>query len=127
MNPTKAAAILALMVAICATGYLIYQATVVRAQYEADIGHLVACTTKREATTANWEEVQSKIELLRAQGKYKEAIDFEKQHAGERPLFFGECGEFLDLQPPTYGLPAGISVVGLIVSLALFGAARSVR
>jgi hypothetical protein len=125
MNPTKAAAILTLIVAIGAAGYLIYQATVVRAKYEADVVSVAACATKREATTANWEEVQSKIELLKAQGKYKEALDFAKQHAEEKPFFVGECGQSLDLQPPTYALPAGISVVSLIASLALFGAAKS--
>jgi len=124
MNPTKAAAILALIVSIGSAGYLVYQATAVKAKYETDVADYEHCMSGRQAATANWEYVQSEIELLTTQHKYQEAIDFQKKHAGERPLFIGECGQFLDMQPPIYARPAGIAVVGLIASLALFGAAK---
>jgi hypothetical protein len=124
MNPTKAAAIIALIVTIGAAAYLVYQATVVRAKYDADVTDYEHCMAGRRAATANWDYVQSQIGLLNAQGKYKEALDFGKQHAGERPLFIGECGQFLDLKSPIYAWPAGISTVGLITSLVLFGAAK---
>lgn len=124
MNPTKAAAILALIVTMGAAGYLVYQATSVKAKYEADIREYVKCKAAREAALANWDYVQAHIDLLKAEGEYGEAAEFQQQHAAERPLFIGECGQFLDMQPPVYTWPAGIPVVGLIVSLALFGAAK---
>ncbi len=124
MNPTKAAAILALIVTIGAVGYLVYQATAVRAKYEADIREYVKCKAAREAALANWDYVQAHIDLLIAEGEYGKAGEFKQEHAGERPLSIGECGQFLDVQPPIYVLPAGIAVVGLIASLVLFGAAK---
>lgn len=124
MNPTKAAAILVLVVAVFGAGDLIYQYAVVRPRYEANVLHVLSCQTGRQAAIANWEYVQSHIELLKAQGNYKEAFDFQKQHAGERPEFIGECDQFVDLTAPAYPLPAGVAVVGLIISLALFGMAR---
>jgi hypothetical protein len=124
MNPTKAAAIIALIVTIGAVGYLAYQATAVRSKYDADVADYEHCKAGRRDATANWDDVQSHVELFKAQGKYKEAADYLKQHEGERPLFIGECGQFLDMRGPTYAWPAGITVIGLITSLALFGAAN---
>ena len=43
MNPTKAAAIIALIVTIGAAGYLVYQATAVRAKYDADVTDYEHC------------------------------------------------------------------------------------
>jgi hypothetical protein len=124
MNPTRAAAILALIVTIGAAGFLIYQATAVQSKYSADLLERDSCEVKRQAVVSNWEVIESHIDLLNTQGKYREAIAFEKKHADERPLFIGNCGQFFDIQPPIYAWPAGITLVGLITSLALFGAAK---
>jgi hypothetical protein len=124
MNPIRAAAIITFIVTIVAAAYLTYQATAVRSKYDADLAHYTDCTTKRQTTTANWEQVQSQIGLLNAQEKYREALDFAKEHSGKRPFFIGECGQFLDLRPPIYLWPAGISLMGLITSLTLLGASK---
>jgi len=123
MNPTKVAAILSLIVTLCAAGYLLYQFAMVRPHYNADVSDYTSCKAGREAALTNWDNVQSQIELLKTQGKYQEAIAYIKKHENERPMFIGECGQFLDLQQPTYSSPAAIAVVGLIASLALFGGA----
>jgi hypothetical protein len=125
MNPIRAAAIVTLIATIGAAVYLVYQATAVRSKYESNLSQYTDCAAKRQTTTANWEQVQSQIGLFNAQGKYREALDFAKEHAGERPFFIGECGQFLDLRPPVYAWPSGIAVVGLITSLTLFGAAKA--
>jgi hypothetical protein len=124
MNPFKAAAILSLIVAFCAVAYLAYQYSVIRPKYESEVQEVATCESGRAAATANWDNVQSHIELLKAQGKFKEAGTYATQHADERPLFIGECGQFADLQAPIYTWPSVIAIVGLIAALALFGAAR---
>lgn len=125
MNPTKAAAIIALIVTLCAASYFVYQLAFVKPKYESDVHDYQKCTSEREETLRHWKWVQDMIENLKTQQRYKEAAEFEKKHAGEKPLFFGECSDYVALQPPSYILPsAATAVIGLIASLALFGAAK---
>ncbi len=121
---TKAAAIIALIVTLIAAGYLVYESTAVRDAYKASILACMSCTTAKQAAEANWRWVESSIELLKAKGQYREAEKFAKDHAGERPVNTdvpcSDCGAIV----PNYTTPGAVAVVGLIVSLVLFGAAK---
>lgn len=78
MNPIKIAAVIALLTAACAFAYLIYQGTTLRDRYKASIYKYMECRTGRDAVEANWNAVQSEIELLKDKGQYKQAGEYEK-------------------------------------------------
>jgi hypothetical protein len=124
VNPTKAAAIIALVVTIAAGIYLGYEVVVVQPEYQSQEARFYDCQIKREATLRNWQNVEDQATLYRAQGQDRKAEAFEKKHAGERPVFIGECSDIFDVEKPAYAVPLAILVVGLITSLALFGAAK---
>src|ERR1019366_3030125 len=69
MNLTKAAARLALMVALVAAGYRLYLSTVIRNRYEKAASNCATCTAVKEVVASNWRSVESSIELLKAQKK----------------------------------------------------------
>ncbi len=126
MNPTKAAAILALIVTLAAAGdllYVLYQDKV-ELKFVNEALDCLACKSAKNAAVANWEYVESKIELLDAQHRYAEEAAFKKQHAGEQPVNTDLPCSSCDLPGPDYTTPGAVAVVGLIVSLALFGAAK---
>jgi polyferredoxin len=126
MNPTKAAAILALIVTLVAVGFMcvtLYQEKV-ELKFALEAMGCASCVSGKEAVVANWRYVQSHIELLKAQGKDREALNFEREHAGERPINTDLPCPTCDLPGPDYTTPGAVAVVGLIVSLALFGAAK---
>jgi hypothetical protein len=125
MNPTKAAAVVALVVTLVAAGDLcvtLYQDKV-QLKFQLEAMRCASCVSGREAAAANWNYVQSQIELLKIEGKDREAFKFEQDHAGERPVNADVPCPYCDLPPPDYTTPGVVAVVGLIVSLALFGAA----
>jgi hypothetical protein len=130
LNPTKASATLALIVTLGAVGYLGYQATIIRTKYNADVRAdllaALACQAHRDAALTQWQAAQAEVQRLLEEDKVQTAADV-KWHAGERPEFVGECGNFLNLTPPSYPWPTGIAVVSLIVSLALFGTVKQKR
>jgi hypothetical protein len=95
MNPTKAAAILALIVSLCAAGDLAYQVFVVRQKF-IDM-------------SAKFDACESQMDQARRDGKDPKAVP---------------CPEVQDVDVPYYAWPSGITIVGLIASLALFGAAK---
>jgi hypothetical protein len=126
MNPTKAAAVLALIVTVVALGFMcvtLYQEKV-ELKFALEAMGCASCVTAKEAIAANWRAVQSQIELLKAQGKDQEALNFERQHAGEQPVNTDLPCPTCDLPGPNYTTPGAVVIVGLIVSLALFGAAK---
>jgi hypothetical protein len=119
MNPTKAAAILALIVTLVAVGFMcvtLYQEKV-ELIFALEAMRCASCVTAKEAVVANWRAVQSQIELLKAQGKDREAFEYEQKHAGEQPVNIDEPCPDCGLPSPNYTTPGA-------VSLALFGAAR---
>ncbi len=122
MNLTKAAAVITLIVALVAAGYLAYESTVVRGRYKAAILTCMDCTTVKEAVAANWRWVESSIELLKARGKYREAEKFAQEHARERPVNADVPCPDCDTPAPYYSMPSAVAVLGLIVSAVLFGA-----
>jgi hypothetical protein len=95
MNPTKAAAILALTVALCAAGDLAYQVFVVRQRF-VEMGEIL-------------DKCEAQMDKARREGKDPRAV---------------WCPEVKDVDVPSYAAPTGIVIVGLITSLALFGAAK---
>jgi hypothetical protein len=127
MNLTKAAAVIALIVALVAAGYLAYDATLVRSRYDAAVLACTNCTTLKESMAANWREVQSSIERLKAKGKNREAEKFARDHAGEKPLDIDVPCTDCETQPPDYTMPSTVAGLGLIASTLLFGASKPRR
>jgi hypothetical protein len=95
MNPTKAAAILSLIVALCAAGDLTYQVFVVRQRF-VEMGEI-------------FDKCEAEMNEARRAGKDPKVVS---------------CPELQNVDVPYYAWPSGITVVGLITSLALFGAAK---
>jgi hypothetical protein len=127
MNLTKAAAVIALIVALVAAGYLAYDATLVRSRYDAAVLACTNCTTLKESMAANWREVQSNIELLKAKRKNREAEKFARDHAGEKPLDIDIPCTDCETPAPDYTMPSAITGLGLIASTLLFGASKPRR
>jgi hypothetical protein len=126
MNPTKAAAILALVVTLVAVGFMcatLYQEKV-ELKFTLEAMHCASCVTGKQAAVANWHAVQSQIELLKAQGKDRQALTFEEAHAGDQPVNTDLPCPTCNLPGPDYMTPGVIAIVGFTVSLALFGAAK---
>src|SRR5258708_37815604 len=84
MNLTKAAAVITLIVALVAAGYLAYELTLIRSRYDAAVLACTNCTNLKESMAANWREVESSIKILKAKGKYREAEKFARDHAVEK-------------------------------------------
>ena len=129
MNPTKAAAAIALIVTVVAAGYLCvtFYDDKVALKYQIEALHCASCMSAKEAAVANWNAVQSHIELLQAQGKDREALKFAQDHAGEKPVNTDVPCPNCDLPSPDYTTPGAVVVIGLIVSLTLFGVAGKQR
>ena len=127
MNLTRTAAIIALMVAFAAAVYLVYQSTVARDRYKAARLACANCTAVKEAVAANWQVVQSNIENLKAQGKYREAEKFAREHAREEPSDIVVPCMDCDIPAPDYSLPSAVTAVGLMASSILFGAVKQRR
>ena len=124
MNLTKAAAAITLIVALVAAGYLAYEATFVRSRYDAAVLACTNCTTLKESMAANWREVESGIELLKAKRKYREAEKFARDHAREKPLDIDVPCMDCETPAPDYTMPSTIAGLGLIGSALLFGASK---
>jgi hypothetical protein len=127
MNLTKGAAVIALIVALVAAGYLTYDATLVRSRYDAAVLACTNCTTLKESMAANWREVQSSIERLKAKGKNREAEKVARDHAGEKPPDIDVPCMDCETPAPDYTLPSAIAGLGLIASTLLFGASKPRR
>jgi hypothetical protein len=127
MNLTKGAAVIALIVALVAAGHLAYDATLVRSRYDAAVLACTNCTTLKESMAANWREVQSSIERLKAKGKNREAEKVARDHAGEKPPDIDVPCMDCETPAPDYTLPSAIAGLGLIVSTLLFGASKPRR
>jgi hypothetical protein len=127
MNLTKTAAILALMVALAAAGQLIYLSTVVRSRYQASVSNCMTCTAVKEAVTSNWRSVESSIELLKAQKKYREAEKVAQEHAGEKPVDIDVPCSDCETRAPDYSTPTTVAALGLLVAAVLFGAVKPTR
>jgi hypothetical protein len=127
MNVTKTAAVIMLIVALVAVGYLAYRETLVRSRYNAAVLACTSCTTLKESMAANWREVESSIKLLKAKGKYREAEKLARDHAGEKPLAIDVPCTDCDTPAPDYTTPSAIAGLGLIASTLLFGASKPRR
>jgi len=117
MNPTKAAAILALIVTLAAAGDLLYvqYQEKVELKFALEALDCAKCRSAKSAAVANWEYVESEIELLDQQQKYAEEAAFQKQHAGERPVNTDlPCP--IATRPPGLQHTGAIAIIGLIVS-----------
>jgi hypothetical protein len=120
----KAAAILALMIALAAAGYLIYQSTVIRSRYNDAALNCRDCTAVKEAIAANWKTVESNIELLKSKGKNREAEKYAKQHAIEKPVEVDVPCTDCETPAPEYSTSSAVAVSGLILAMVLFGAVK---
>jgi hypothetical protein len=118
MRRTMAAVVL--FTALCAIGDLAHELIVVKPRYEADLLHYMSCTARREAALADWRHFQNHMDLYEIRGQHPEFAGLEKRDA----IGKWKCPNYDDLTPPIYGLPGSVAVVGLITSLALFGAAK---
>jgi hypothetical protein len=127
MNLTKAAAILALMVALVAAGYLLYLSTVVRNRYEKAASNCATCTAVKEVVASNWRSVESTIEVLKAQKKYREAEKVAQEHAGERPVNIEVPCSDCEMPAPDYSTPTTVAALGLLAAAVLFGAVKPAR
>ena len=127
MNLTKAAAMITLIVALAAAGYLVYETAFVRSRYDAAVLACANCTTLKESMAANWREVESSIELLKAKRKYREAEKFARDHAREKPLDIDVPCTDCETPAPDYAMPSTIAGLGLIGSALLFGATKPRR
>jgi hypothetical protein len=123
MNPIKAAAIIALIVTLVAVGFMcvtLYQEKV-ELKFALEAARCLSCISGKEAAVANWRAVQSHLGLLDAEAKYGEEKEYLLKHAGEEPVNIDvPC----DLPGPDYTTPGAVAIVGLMVSLTLFGFAR---
>lgn len=124
MNPMKVAALIALLTAIASNGYFIYQATAVRERRAESVRKYWVCKTGQDAAAANWDNVQRNIDILQRHGQYKQALEYARIHEGERPVQLVPCSFGMQSEPQ-YFIPGAITVLGLIVSFALFGSAKS--
>jgi len=122
---TKLAAIITLLIAIVAAAYLVYEATLVRPKYQAAALACTNCTTVKEAAEAHWRQVESSIELLKAQKKYREAEKFAHDHASEKPLDIDIPCADCETPAPDYTKPGTVAVLGSIASAILFGAVKA--
>jgi hypothetical protein len=127
MNLTKTAAILALMVALAATGHLIYLSTVVRGRYEKAASNCMTCTAVKEAVASNWRSVESSIERLKAQKKFREAEKVAREHAGERPVNIDVPCLDCEVPAPDYSTSITVAALGLLAAAVLFGAVKPRR
>jgi hypothetical protein len=127
MNLTKATAVISLIVALVAAGYLAYEAAFVRSRYDAAVLACTNCTTLKESLAANWREVESSTELLKAKRKYREAEKFVRDHAGEKPPDIDVPCADCETPAPDYTVPSVIAGLGLIASTLLFGASKPRR
>jgi hypothetical protein len=127
MNLTKATAVISLIVALVAAGYLAYEAAFVRSRYDAAVLACTNCTTLKESLAANWREVESSIELLKAKRKYREAEKVARDHAREKPLDIDVPCMDCETSAPDYTMPSTIAGLGLIASALLFGASKPRR
>jgi hypothetical protein len=103
---------------------VVYQHAVIEEQDQKAALECLSCNAAKEAAVANWEDVQSKVDLLLAPGKPREALKFKHEHEGERPLNQDIPCSARDFSPPEYWIPSAIGVLGLIISLTLFGVAQ---
>src|SRR5260370_38788242 len=127
MNLTKAAAVITVIVALAAAGYLAYEATLVRSRYNAAVLACTNCTTLKESMAANWREVESSIKLLKDKRKYREAEKFARDHAGENPPDIDVPCTDCDTPAPDSTGPSAIAGLGVIASALLFGASKPRR
>jgi hypothetical protein len=123
----KGAAILSLLIALAAAGYLIYQSTVIRTRYNEAALNCRDCTAVKEAFAANWKIVESNVELLKSKGKEREAEKYAKEHAIEKPVEVDVPCSDCDIPAPEYSTPSAVAVSGLILALVLFGAVKPGR
>src|SRR5260370_24674331 len=105
MNLTKAAAVITLIVALVAVGYLAYESTLVRSRYNAAVLACPNCTTLKESMAANWREVEPSIALLKAKRKHPEAEKFTRKHAGVKHLATHIPRMDCETAPPDYTMP----------------------
>jgi len=124
---TKAAAVITLIIALIAAGYLVYEFTVVRPKYETAASACANCTSVKEAAEANWRSIESNIDALRAQKKYREAEKLAQDHATEKPLNIDVPCLDCETPPPDYTRPGTVAVLGSIASTILFGAVKPRR
>jgi len=127
MNLTKAAAIIVLIGALVAAGYLIYLYTVVKGRYEKSLSSCTTCRAVKEAVAANWRSVESSIEGLKAKKKYREAEKLAQEHAGERPVDIDVPCSDCETPAPDYSTPTAVAALGLLASTLLFGAVKPRR
>jgi hypothetical protein len=121
---TKAAAVITLIIALVAAGYLVYESTVVRTRYETAALACTNCTTVKEAAEANWRSVESSIATLQSKKKYREAEKLARDHAAEKPLNIDVPCLDCETPPPDYTRLGTVAVLGAILSAILFGAVK---
>ncbi|MGA7080894.1 MAG: hypothetical protein WBQ43_10200 [Terriglobales bacterium] len=121
----KAAAVITLMIALAAAGDLAYQATVLRPKYQEAALACANCTTVKDAAQANWRQIESNIELLKAQKKNREAEKLAHDHANEKPLDIDIPCSDCEIPAPDYTRPGTVAVLASIASAMLFGAVKA--
>jgi hypothetical protein len=121
----KAAAVITLMIALAALGYLAYETTELRPKYQAAALACTDCTAVKEAAQANWRQIESNIELLKAQKKYREAEQLAHDHAHEKPLDIDIPCSDCEIPAPDYTRPGTVAVLASIASAMLFGAVKA--
>jgi hypothetical protein len=123
----KAAAIFALVIGLAAAAYLAYLSTVVRQRYNLSVSNCANCTAVKEVVAANWVAIQSRIDLLKAEKKYREAEKLAIEHAKERPVNIDIPCVDCETLAPDYSTSTTVAVIGLIASAVLFGAVKPKR
>ena len=123
----KSAATIALLIALAAAGYLIYQSTVIRSRFNEAVLNCRDCTAVKEAFADNWKTIESNTALLKSQGKNREVEKYAKEHAREKPVDVDVPCLDCETPAPEYATPSAVAVSGLILSMVLFGAAKPKR
>src|ERR1700690_1541150 len=123
----KAAAILSLLIALTAAGYLIYQSTVIRNRYNEAVLNCRDCIAVKEAFAANWKTIESNVELLKSKGKNREAEKYAKEHAREKPVDVDVPCLDCETSAPEYSTAGAVAVSGFILATVLFGAVKPGR
>ncbi len=113
------------MIALAAAGYLAYEATVLQPKYQTAALACTNCTTVKDAAQANWRQIESNIEVLKAQKKYREAEKLAHEHANEKPLDIDIPCSDCEIPAPDYTRPGTVAVLGSIASAMLFGAVKA--
>jgi hypothetical protein len=123
MNLIKVAAIATLVVTLIAGGDLDYELTAVKSEQEKAAYICTMCKLERDTAAMKWEVDKEKVRAAELAGGELARLAAEQAYAGDRPVILGPCPG-CDFPPPDYETPTVVAIIGLVMSMVLFGVAK---